>query len=443
MTVLLVVCGAALAPFFTGCKRNRPPAIPQVSGPTLGKPAATLAYYFSSTDPENQEIAYTVSWGDSSHLEWTPYYPSGLPVVRTHAYSDTGIYSVRAKAKDSEDKESKWSDAMDIAIGLAPFRPELWGHWRRLVAQPCSVTAWSYDPCGHRLTYGFSWGDGSPAEWSDTVASGISVTLAHTYGRADTFWVRAVARNERGLESVWSDSLGLRLESLPPDLDAPYVTTVAVNDGGALRLTWWTVDGADSYEITTDDSVYTTADTSFDLATPTATIKVRAVSGSNKSDSTAIDLSVVEGTVEFFGDLDPTHANGFGFGDKGGVVACSLVYPSFHEMDFFADTLSYHGEMRLVSGAKVNQGRRGNAMKAASESYDGATIADPVGTYSDSSLAIMIDSTYYLRVSSDTTGTWKAGDHFAKANVVSIEGAKVTLKTAYQRIRGLRWVKSQ
>jgi hypothetical protein len=224
------------------------------------------------------------------------------------------------------------------------------------------------------------------------------------------------------------------------DLEAPYVTTAAVNDGGTLRLTWATVTDAKSYEITTDDSVYTTTDTTFDVSTPTVAIKVRAVSGSTKSDSTAFDLSVVEGTVEFFGDLDATHANGFGFGDKGGVVACSLIYPSTAETDFYADTLKFHGEMRLISGKGVNQSRRGNAMKAASGSYDGAMMADPLGTYSDSSLAIMVDSTYYLRMSTDTSGTWSTGDNFAKARVDSIAGAKVAVTTAYQKIPGLRWL---
>ena len=225
------------------------------------------------------------------------------------------------------------------------------------------------------------------------------------------------------------------------DLDVPSVRTIeAVNDGGTLRLTWWTVDGADSYEITTDDSVYPTTDTSFDLTMPTVAINVRAVSGSTKSDSAPFDFSIVEGTVEFFGDLDITHANGFGFGDKGGVVACSLVYPSTAETDFYADTFKFHGEMRLISANQVNQGRRGNALKAASGSYDGATIADPLGTYSDSSLAIMVDSTYYLRISSDTTNTWSEASSFAKVRVDSIVGAKVAVTTAYQKIAGLRWL---
>ena len=79
-------------------------------------------------------------------------------------------------------------------------------------------------------------------------------------------------------------------------------------------------------------------------------------------------------------------------------------------------------------------------MKAASGSYDGATIADPLGTYSDSSLAIMVDSTYYLRISSDTTNTWSEASSFAKVRVDSIVGAKVAVTTAYQKIAGLRWL---
>lgn len=227
--------------------------------------------------------------------------------------------------------------------------------------------------------------------------------------------------------------------SSPSSLDAPYVKTAAVNDGGTLRLTWGTVDDASTYEITTDDSVYTTTDTSFDVSTPTAAIEVRAVSGSTKSDSTAIKCGIVESTVEFYGDLDLTHANGFGFDANGGAVACSLLYPSTTEMDFYADSLSSHGPMELVSAAQVNSNRKGNVIKAASGNYDGITIADPLGTYSWT-LAIMADSAYYLRISADTSATWSTEDNFAKARVDSIVGAKVAVTTAYQKIEGLRWL---
>lgn len=232
--------------------------------------------------------------------------------------------------------------------------------------------------------------------------------------------------------------IGTACDSTTPsgDLEPPYVTTVAVSDGGALRLTWGKVDGASTYEIKTDDSVYTTTDTSFDVSTPTVAIYVRSVSGSKKSDSTALSCEIVESAVEFFADLDVAHANGFGFTDKGEVVACSLIHPSTLEMDFYADSSA--GGIRL-GRAVVNQNARGNALKAASVGYEGAMIADPLGTYSVA-LAIMADSTYYLRMSPDTSGTWSTADNFAKIRIDSIVGAKVSVSTAYQKIPGLRWL---
>jgi hypothetical protein len=221
--------------------------------------------------------------------------------------------------------------------------------------------------------------------------------------------------------------------------DAPVVSKQATNDGGTLNLSWDAVEGATSYEITAGASVDTTDSTSFDVTTPAATIEVRSVNGNKKSDPFTVDCKIVESTVEFFGDVDLTHPNGFGFGDDGSVVGCTLSYPSNAGMDFYADSSNTAGVMKLVV-AKLNQDRVGDAIKAASGSYDGITIADPLGTYSGSWLAITVDSTYYLRMSADTSATWSTENNFAKANVVSIEGDKVTLKTAYQKIGGLRWL---
>jgi len=116
MTVLLVVCGVALALFLTGCKKNRPPTVPEVSGPTVGKTGATLTYTFSSTDLENQEIAYAVSWVDTSAVEWSSTYASGEQVTQTHSYPDSGVYVVKVKARDTQLAESEWSDSIVVSI---------------------------------------------------------------------------------------------------------------------------------------------------------------------------------------------------------------------------------------------------------------------------------------------------------------------------------------
>jgi hypothetical protein len=219
-------------------------------------------------------------------------------------------------------------------------------------------------------------------------------------------------------------------------LEKPFVTPAAAVDGGTLRLKWNAVDGAESYEIKAGDSVYTTTADSFDVSVPAVTIEVRAVKGSTKSDPATVSCKVVESSVEFYGDLSPTHANGFGFGDNGDVAACTLNTTSQSIMDFYAD--STPDGIRLVR-AVVAQSARGNGVKAASGSYNGATIADPLGTYS-SALVVMADSTYYLRLSADTTNAWSTGDNFAKVRVDSIVGTKVSLTTAYQKVAGLRWL---
>jgi len=208
-TKLMVVLAVAVA---LSCRRDTQLGRPELAGPAVGEVSDAVTFTASVTEPHDNDVAYEFAWGDTSHLEWTPYYPSGQPVARTHAYADTGIYSVRVKAMNSQEIESEWSDIRRIAIGLAPSRPSLAARRYWLVDQPCSVTVCSNDPSGRRLTYGILWDDGSPLQWSDSASSGTPMTLVHTYLRTDTHYLVVKAQNSRGLTSDWSDSLELRLQ---------------------------------------------------------------------------------------------------------------------------------------------------------------------------------------------------------------------------------------
>lgn len=234
--------------------------------------------------------------------------------------------------------------------------------------------------------------------------------------------------------------IGAGCDSASTKLEAPTVAATVAGDGATLRLTWDQITGADSYEVKAGDSTYTTTSTNLDVTHPAATVEVRAVSGSNKGDSAVVYCRVVETTLDVYGDLDNTHSNGFGFAENGSADTCMLMYPSYQGMDFYADGKSIVGETRLVSSRVLNFSRKGNGVKAASGSYDESKLADLPGVYSDSLLTVMVDSTYYLRISGDTTGTWSTGDNYAKAKVVAIDGYKVTLRLGYQKREGLRWL---
>ena len=77
----LVAYAVTLTMFSAGCSRNKPPAAPQLGGSRYGSPGETLAYTFSATDPDNQELGYLVAWDDTSAVEWSAPYPSGQQVT--------------------------------------------------------------------------------------------------------------------------------------------------------------------------------------------------------------------------------------------------------------------------------------------------------------------------------------------------------------------------
>jgi hypothetical protein len=225
-------------------------------------------------------------------------------------------------------------------------------------------------------------------------------------------------------------------------LEKPYVTTLAVNGGGALRLTWEEVSGAKSYEIKTDASTFEIDSTSCEVSTPTATIEVRAVSGSNKSDSAAvIDCRIIETTIEVSGVLDPDSKHGFGFDADGNAVPYALDYVHFDSLDYYLDdTDTSLSPVGLVNPRRNNWNQKGNAIKGPfSADYDSVKIADAPGSSYVEQMRLAFDAVYHFWLDPAANG-WDSGDHFAKAKVVAMDGSKVTLKIGYQKVRGIRWL---
>jgi len=232
-------------------------------------------------------------------------------------------------------------------------------------------------------------------------------------------------------------------------LDAPTVTTAAIDNGAKLRLSWTAVTDAKDYDIVTDDTTYTTEELSFDVTTPSATIKVYAVNGDDKSDATTIDCQVVEtATLVLYGitDPDPNHPSGLAFAADGAASALSLGDANKAALDFVCDDEQASVlPIGLINAGDYGwaQNAKGNAVAVASGTdYDAATIADAPGAYSTQE-GIAVSGLYFLWLD-PTNNNWDVQDHFAKAKVVSIEdvgGAKkVTLKLGYQKVGGLRWL---
>ena len=88
---------------------NNPPNIPSIIGPNSGKRGIDYNYTIVSTDPEADDIFYTIKWGDDrSRYYFTPF-TSGEEFVAQHNWSDNGEYTIMVKGNDVYGAESEWA----------------------------------------------------------------------------------------------------------------------------------------------------------------------------------------------------------------------------------------------------------------------------------------------------------------------------------------------
>jgi pyrrolidone-carboxylate peptidase len=84
---------------YLSCADN-PPEKPTIRGPTVGKIGNIYDYTFSADDPENDEIFYYITWGDTQQEKWIGPYESGEKVIISHLWDKSGIYRIRVFAMD-------------------------------------------------------------------------------------------------------------------------------------------------------------------------------------------------------------------------------------------------------------------------------------------------------------------------------------------------------
>jgi len=118
------------------------------------------------------------------------------------------------------------------------------------------------DPDGDKVAVRFDWGDSKSSYWEGWFASGDTVALTHVWHDTGTFVVRAVAEDQKLLESNPSDGLTVRVAlRRPPDMphetngparggqDSSYFfATSALHPDGiavAIRFAWGDGDTSD------------------------------------------------------------------------------------------------------------------------------------------------------------------------------------------------------
>jgi len=89
---------------------DQPPNMPKIYGAIQGTQGKEYEYGFTSTDPENDNLKYDINWGDGNIETDIGPFPSGGIFPRSHSWSKTGTYLVKARVKDEFDYYSDWSE---------------------------------------------------------------------------------------------------------------------------------------------------------------------------------------------------------------------------------------------------------------------------------------------------------------------------------------------
>jgi len=226
------------------------------------------------------------------------------------------------------------------------------------------------------------------------------------------------------------------------DPTKPTVLATVLQDGDGLRLSWTVVPGVDGYKVKYGDSTVTTTQTTYDVLTPVKRIEVRSYTGSAESEAWVLDCTVVEtASLAVYGISDPSpdHPSAFGFNADGTITTYSVNQTNYPAIDFYMEDVQLPG-MNVVNPGDRGWNAKGNAAKASgSTNYAGITIADAPGSGYLTQQELAVGGVFYLWLDR-TNNNWDVSDNFAKAKVISIQGAAVTMMVGYQKVAGLRWL---
>lgn len=72
----------------------------------------------------------------------------------------------------------------------------------------------AFDLDGDEIRFRFDWGDGNFSEWSKFVSSDSPISFSYVWNSASNFSIRAIAQDENGLNSSWSEVLDVTVSEI-------------------------------------------------------------------------------------------------------------------------------------------------------------------------------------------------------------------------------------
>ena len=250
------------APLTVAIKNPLPPDTPVLNGPLSGNINTEYTWLATTTDPNGDNVQYTVDWGDGTKTV-SAFVPSGFGygAYISHSWSVAGTYQVKAMATDTTGLTSAWSNPRSISIVVPPKLTSITvtpGSVRLLINATHQFAAQGFDQYGNPFLTTFTWSaTGGTIDQSGLYTAGASV---------GTFTVTATSGVVTGNASVDV------IISNPPNIPStPSGPTSGFTDVSYSYSTSTTDPDGDKVQYTFDWGDTTTTTTGFFVSGTTVT----------------------------------------------------------------------------------------------------------------------------------------------------------------------------
>jgi outer membrane protein assembly factor BamB len=95
------------------------PSAPIINGPTEGRKGREYSFTFKSLDPYDDDVYYYIEWGDGKKEEWMGPYSSGEKVTVNHTWKNEKTYTIRSRAKNTE---NLWGPESEFEVTIPRTR---------------------------------------------------------------------------------------------------------------------------------------------------------------------------------------------------------------------------------------------------------------------------------------------------------------------------------
>ena len=178
-------------------------------GPDSGLVGDYITFMATAIDPGGQDVRIKFLWDDGLTSLWSGWVASGDTVIDSVKYLSSGWKDVRCIAMDADSLLSDTSATKAFyayQVNVKPDKPVVNGPARGIMNGPYyRFTAQSYDQNADSIQYRIFWGDGTSSDWTALIPHGTAAMDSLRPASASTWNIRAIARDQFGLESDTSD----------------------------------------------------------------------------------------------------------------------------------------------------------------------------------------------------------------------------------------------